>query len=93
MDRYILKLYVAGKSPRSKQAIENLSRVLEEEGLENRYEIEVIDILENPKLAENEKILATPTLIKKLPLPIRRIIGDLSDTERVLLSLDIVKKR
>lgn len=90
MDRYILKLYVAGKSPRSKQAIENISRVLEEEGLESRYGIEVIDILENPERAENEKILATPTLIKELPLPIRRIIGDLSDAQRVLLGLDIV---
>ena len=88
MDRYKLKLYVTGKTPRAERAIENLQHLCAEE-LEDKYEMVVIDVLERPQLAEDEKILATPTLIKQLPLPIRRIIGDLSDRERVLVGLDL----
>ncbi len=88
MNKYLLKLYVTGKTPRSQQAIANLSRICETE-LAGQYELIVIDILERPQLAEDEKILATPTLVKELPMPIRRIIGDLSDSERVLLGLDL----
>ena len=73
-----------GQTPRSQQAIANLRRICEEE-LSGRYELVVIDVLERPQLAEDEKILATPTVVKELPHPIRRIIGDLSDSERVLL--------
>ena len=84
---YVLKLYVTGKTPRSERTLANLHKICEEE-LDCSYSIEVIDILENPQLAENERILATPMLIKELPPPIRRIIGDLSDREKVLLGLD-----
>src|SRR3954470_16402018 len=88
MDKYVIKLYVTGQTPRSQLAIRNLRRICEEE-LQGRYELEVIDVLDRPQLAEDEKILATPTVVKELPVPIRRIIGDLSDTERVLLGLDL----
>jgi circadian clock protein KaiB len=88
MERYLLKLYVTGQTPRSLRAIANLRRLCEEE-LGGRYEMVVIDVLERPQLAEDEKILATPTVVKELPLPIRRIIGDLSDSEKVLLGLDL----
>jgi circadian clock protein KaiB len=88
MDKYLIKLYITGRTPRSQQAIRSLERICEEE-LGGRYELVVIDVLERPQLAENEKILATPTVVKELPIPIRRIIGDLSDTERVLLGLDL----
>jgi circadian clock protein KaiB len=88
MTNFKLRLYITGATPQSRRAIDNLRRICEEE-LQGLYEIEVIDILEYPTLAENEKILATPTLVKKLPEPVRRIIGDLSDREKVLLGLDI----
>lgn len=88
MDKYLLKLYITGQTPRSARAIANLRRICEEE-LGGRYELIIIDILERPQLAEDERILATPTLIKELPLPMRRIIGDLSATEKVLLGLDL----
>jgi circadian clock protein KaiB len=88
MDKYILKLYVTGSTPNSERAIANLQR-LSEEDLDVKYEIVVIDVLENPQLAEDEKILATPTLIKALPPPLRRVIGDLSDRDKVLLGLDL----
>ncbi len=88
MERYLIKLYVTGETPRALAAIRNLRRICEQE-LDGRYELEVIDVLERPQLAEDEKILATPTVVKELPVPIRRIIGDLSDTERVLLGLDL----
>lgn len=90
-NKYILKLYIAGSTPRSIRAIANLERLCELE-LGGNYEMVVIDVLERPQLAEDEKIVATPTLIKELPLPLRRIIGDLSDKERVLLGLDIQPK-
>lgn len=86
--RMTLKLYVTGNTARAERAIDNLRRMCEQE-LDGTYEIVIIDVLERPQLAEDEKIFATPTLIKQLPLPMRRIIGDLSDTERVLLGLDI----
>lgn len=88
MHKYLLKLYITGQTPRSQRAISNLRRICDEE-LENQYELIVIDVLERPQLAEDEKILATPTVVKELPTPIRRIIGDLSDTERVLVGLDL----
>jgi len=92
MEMGMIKLYITGQTPRSQAAIANLRRICEAE-LEGRYELIVIDVLERPQLAEDEKILATPTVIKELPPPIRRIIGDLSDTERVLLGLDLRPRR
>ena len=88
MSSYVIKLYVTGQTPRSQRAIENLRRICDEE-LQGHYDLVVIDVLERPQLAEDEKILATPTVVKELPPPIRRIIGDLSDSERVLLGLDL----
>jgi circadian clock protein KaiB len=88
LTRYLLKLYVTGRTPRSERAVANLRRICEEE-LHGRYELQIIDVLEQPQLAEDEKILATPTLIKRLPPPLRRVIGDLSDREKVLLGLDV----
>jgi circadian clock protein KaiB len=88
MDKFLLKLYVTGQTPRSQRAITQLRRICERE-LKGRYEMWVIDVLERPQLAEEQKILATPTLVKELPPPIRRIIGDLSDTEQVMLGLDL----
>jgi circadian clock protein KaiB len=85
-----LKLYVTGKTPRSERAIANLHRLCKQE-LEGLFELSIIDVLEHPQLAEHEKIIATPTLIKELPPPIRRVIGDLSDKEKVLLGLDIIR--
>jgi circadian clock protein KaiB len=87
-DKYILKLYITGKTPRSDQAIAHLKEICARE-LADKYQLSIIDVLEHPQLAEDEKILATPTLIKELPPPLRRIIGDLSDTEKVLLGLDL----
>ncbi|MBF0399916.1 MAG: circadian clock protein KaiB [Magnetococcales bacterium] len=88
-NKYLLKLYITGHTSRSARAIVNLRKICEEE-LNGHYEMAVIDILEQPQLAEDEKILATPTLIKALPLPLRRIIGDLTDSEKVLLGLDLL---
>jgi circadian clock protein KaiB len=88
VNKYLLKLYITGHTPRSERAIANLQRICGEE-LGGQYEMLVIDILERPQLAEDEKILATPMLIKQLPPPLRRIIGDLSDTDKVILGLDL----
>src|SRR5262245_155514 len=88
---YELRLYVAGKTPRSLLAIENLKRICEEY-LKGKYRIEVIDLLEKPQLARGDQILAIPTLVRKLPMPIRKIIGDLSNTERVLVGLNLKKE-
>lgn len=88
----ILRLYVAGQTPKSITAFTNLKLICEEE-LRGKYHIEVIDILKNPQLARNNQILAVPTLVRKLPLPVRSIIGDLSNTERVLIGLDLREKR
>jgi len=84
----VLKLYVTGSSARAETAVANLRRICEQE-LAGQYELQIIDIVENPQLAEDEKILATPTLIKALPPPLRRVIGDLSDKEKVLLGLEV----
>jgi circadian clock protein KaiB len=83
-----LRLYVAGQTPRSLTAFKNLKEICEEY-LKGKYHIEVIDLMENPTLARGDQILAIPTLVRKLPQPIRKIIGDLSNTERVLVGLDI----
>ena len=88
MNKHLLKLYITGQTQKSERAIANLRRICEEE-LGRQYELRIIDILEHPQLAEDEKIIATPTLTKELPPPLRRIIGDLSDSERVLLGLDL----
>lgn len=90
MEKYVIKLYITGRTPRSQLAIENLRHICEQE-LGGRYDLQVIDVLQRPQLAEDEKILATPTVVKELPVPIRRIIGDLTDKERVLLGLDILR--
>lgn len=87
--KYLLRLFITGKTVKSEQCIANL-RMICEKDLNGEYELEVIDVLEKPQLAEDEKILATPTLIKKLPPPVRRLIGDLSDAEKVLLGLDLM---
>ena len=87
-DQWNLRLYVAGTTPKSVAAIANLRRFCEET-LAGRYTIEVIDLLENPKLARGDQIVAIPTLVRKLPAPMRKIIGDLSDRERVLLGFDL----
>jgi circadian clock protein KaiB len=86
--RYVLRLYVTGMTPRSTRAVENV-RTICEEHLQGRYDLEVIDIYQQPALAKGEQIIAAPTLIKRLPLPLRRVIGDLSSTERVLVGLDL----
>jgi circadian clock protein KaiB len=86
--RFMLKLYVSGMTPRSRRAIDNLKKLCEEH-LAGRYDLEIIDIYQQPALAKGEQILAAPTLIKKLPEPLRRIIGDMSNKDRVLLGLDL----
>ncbi len=92
-EKYVLKLYVTGLTPQSIRAIDNIKKICEEH-LKSRYSLEVIDLYKNPSLAKGEQIIAAPTLIKKLPLPLRRIIGDMSNSERVLVGLDLkeVKK-
>ena len=86
--RYVLRLYVTGSTARSARAIHNL-RSLCEQHLQGRYDLEVIDIYQQPVLASGEQIIAAPMLIKKLPAPLRKIVGDLSDRERVLMGLDL----
>jgi circadian clock protein KaiB len=88
---WVLRLYVAGQTPKSLTAFANLKKICEEH-LKGEYEIEVIDLLVNPKLAKGDQIIAIPTLIRKLPEPVKKIIGDLSKTENVLIGLDIKKK-
>jgi circadian clock protein KaiB len=85
---YNLRLYVAGQTPKSIEAFKNLRRICDEH-LAGRYHIEVIDLMENPQLAKGDQILAIPTLVRKLPTPLKKIIGDLSNTERVLVGLDL----
>jgi circadian clock protein KaiB len=86
-----LRLYVAGQTPKSLQAFANLKRICESH-LMGKYQIEVIDLLKNPQLAKNDQILALPTVVRKLPEPVRKIIGDLSNTERVLIGLDLLPR-
>jgi circadian clock protein KaiB len=87
-EKYTLRLYVAGQTPKSLAAFANLKKICEEH-LEGRYQIEVVDLLVNPTLAKDDQILALPTLVRRLPAPMKKIIGDLSNTERVLVGLDI----
>ena len=86
--KYVLRLYVAGATPKSTQSIMNIKKICEEH-LKGRYELEVIDIYQQPVLAKGEQIIATPTLVKKLPLPLRRFIGNMADVERILVGLDL----
>lgn len=87
-DIWRLRLYVAGQTPKCLKAFSNLKEICEEH-LAGKYQIEIIDLLVNPQLARGDQILAVPTLVRKLPEPVRKIIGDLSDTERVLVGLDL----
>jgi circadian clock protein KaiB len=87
-EKYVLKLYVSGSSPKSTRAISNIREICEQY-LPGRYELEVIDIYQQPELARSEQIVAAPTLIKKLPIPLRRMIGDLTRTERIKVGLDL----
>jgi circadian clock protein KaiB len=89
MAKYVLKLYVMGQTPNSLRAIQNLKSILSKD-LKGLYNLQIIDIQKNPQLAEDEKILATPTLTKSLPPPIRKIIGDLSDRDKILIGLDLI---
>ena len=89
---YILRLYVAGQTPKSMVAFANLKNICEEH-LAGRYQLQVVDLLENPQLAKGDQILAIPTLVRKLPEPVRKIIGDLSNTERVLVGLDLLPRK
>ena len=89
--RYVLRLYVTGQTPNSLRAIENIKSICEKH-LSGRYDLEVIDIYQRPSLAAGERIIAAPTLVKSLPAPIRRFVGDLSDTEKVLFGLDLIPK-
>ena len=91
-EKYVLRLYVSGLTPRSQAAIKNIKKICDEH-LRGRYDLEVIDVYQNPVLAKGEQIIAAPTLIKKLPFPLRRFIGDLSDSERILLGLDLRPKK
>lgn len=91
-DKWNLRLYTAGQSPKSLAALANLKRVCDEH-LAGRYSIEVVDLLKNPRLAKDDQIVAIPTLVRKLPEPLRRIVGDLSDTERALVGLQLKARK
>ncbi|KFN39915.1 hypothetical protein KN63_00945 [Smithella sp. F21] len=91
-EKYVLRLYVTGMTPKSTRAVTNV-RTLCEQYLRGAYELKVIDIYQQPKLAAGEQIIATPTLIKQLPLPLRKLIGDISDTERFLVGIDLKPKK
>ena len=88
---YVLRLYIAGATPRSIRAVANIREICHA-SLRDRYQLEVIDIYQQPALAKGEQVIAAPTLVKKLPPPLRRFIGDLSDTERILVGLDLQPK-
>lgn len=88
---WILKLYVAGQSPKGLKALGNLRRLCEER-LDSRYEIQVVDLVEHPRLAAGDEIIAIPTLVRRLPEPVRKVIGDLSDSERVIVGLQLLSK-
>jgi circadian clock protein KaiB len=90
-EKWTFRLYTAGQSPKSLSALDNLKRVCEEH-LAGRYSIEVVDLLKNPRLAKDDQIVAIPTLVRKLPEPLRRIVGDLSDAERTLVGLQLRRK-
>ena len=90
-EKYVLRLYVTGMTPKSTRAIQSIKKICDEE-LRGRCDLEVIDIYQRPVLAEGDQIIATPTLVKKIPLPLRKFIGDLSETERIILGLDLKPK-
>ena len=90
--KYILRLYITGSGSRSMRAVHNLKKICDEH-LPNEYDLEVIDIYEDPEAAREEQIIAAPTLVKKLPQPIRRFVGDLSNTQKILVGLDIYKRQ
>lgn len=87
-EKYVLRLYITGTTPKSTRAIINIKKICEEH-LKGRYELEIIDVYQQPTLAKDAQIIAAPTLIKKLPLPLRKLIGDMSDSERILVGLDL----
>jgi circadian clock protein KaiB len=91
-ERYVLRLYVTGTTPNSTRALQNIRAICEEK-LEGRYALEVIDIYQHPELIQREQVVVAPTLVKSLPAPVRRLIGDLSDTERVLVGLDLQPRK
>jgi circadian clock protein KaiB len=91
-EKWNLRLYTAGQSPKSLAALANLKKVCEEH-LAGRYSIEVVDLMKNPRLAKDDQIVAIPTLVRKLPEPLRRLVGDLSDTERTLVGLQITARK
>ncbi len=91
-EMYVLRLYITGTTPKSLSAISNIKKICEEH-LQGRYDLEVVDIYQQPSLAAGEQIIAVPTLIKKLPLPLRRLIGDMSNAEHILLGLDLKAKK
>jgi len=91
-EKYVLRLYVTGMTPKSTRAIQNIKKICDED-LHGRCDLEVIDIYQRPVLAQGEQIIATPTLVKKLPLPLRRFIGDMADAERIVLGLDLKPKK
>ena len=91
-DKWILRLYVAGQTSRANTAFRNL-KIICEEKLKGKYTIEVIDLVKNPQLSRDDQILAVPTLVRKLPTPVRKIIGDLSDMQRVLVGLDLMPRK
>ncbi len=90
--QYLLRLYVTGSTPRSKDAILNIKRVCDEE-LQGQYELEVVDIYQRPEMAKKDDVVAAPTLIRELPLPLRRLVGDLSNRERILIGLEIAPQK
>jgi circadian clock protein KaiB len=87
--KYVLRLYVTGMTPRAQEAIRNIRKICEEE-LQGHYELEIVDVYQQPEMAKKEQILAAPTLIRKLPLPLRKLVGDMSDREKVILGLEIM---
>lgn len=91
-DLWVLRLYIAGQTPKALTALKNLEKICREQ-LDDKFTIEVIDLLINPQLGADDQILALPTLVRKLPVPVRKIIGDLSNTERVLVGLDLLPGR
>ncbi|HTY74891.1 MAG TPA: circadian clock KaiB family protein [Candidatus Nanoarchaeia archaeon] len=91
-EKYVLRLYVTGMTPKSIHAIENIRKICEE-NLKDRFELEVIDVYQQPEYAKKEEIIAAPTLIKKLPLPLRKFIGDMSDKEKILVGLNLFPKK
>jgi circadian clock protein KaiB len=90
-EKYVLRLYVTGMTPRSLHAIEKIRKICEE-NLQGRYELEIVDVYQQPQVAKNEQIIAAPTLIKKLPLPLRKFIGDMSDQDKILIGLNLIAK-